>query len=126
MKIYNGSIALTKIKSSRFKTPKGADCLLIPLDQPGVFVSDKGAVYLNTSIILSDEKDKFGNEGSISLSQTKEQREAKEEKVYLGNLKKVFDNSTVNEVVATKPTLEQRMESVQPDTFKDDFSDLPF
>jgi hypothetical protein len=139
MKIYNTSIELSKLQSSRFKTPKGNECLLIPLNQDGIFVSDKsGKVYLNISVIESDTKDKFGNDGSVSIQQSKEQRENKSEKVYVGNLKKVFDNSTVNEAISNNKeavqqeykdrakgkSLEERMQDVKPDSYEDD--SLPF
>jgi len=40
---------------------------------------------VNVDIWLNDEADKYDNTVSISLSQSKEQREAKEPKVYIGN-----------------------------------------
>jgi len=45
---------------------------------------DKGT-YLNITIAINDEVDQFGNQAGIYESQTKEQREAKEKKNYLGN-----------------------------------------
>ena len=88
-----GSIDLTKLKSAKHTTEKGTECLLIPIDQDGLFASDKGAVYLNINIFDADEVDKFGNTANVSINQSKEQRDAKKPKTYLGNLKTVWSGS---------------------------------
>jgi hypothetical protein len=44
-----------------------------------------GKKYLSLIVDERKEKDNYGNTHSVALSQTKEQREAKEKKVYLGN-----------------------------------------
>ena len=41
--------------------------------------------YLSVTIFVNDEVDQYGNNASIIISQTKEQRDAKEPRVYLGN-----------------------------------------
>ena len=46
--------------------------------------------YLNLSIIVDDKNDKFGNNVSITLSQSKEERDAKAPKTYMGNGKVVW------------------------------------
>jgi len=49
------------------------------------FVKGKdGAVYYNLTISVSDET-RYGNNVAITDSQTKEEREAKKPKLYLGN-----------------------------------------
>ena len=53
-------------------------------------VKGKTATYVNLAIYVDDKLDKFGNNVSIQLSQTKEEREAKKPKVYLGNGKVVY------------------------------------
>lgn len=45
---------------------------------------DKGT-YLNITISINDEVDQYGNQAGIYESQSKEEREAKEKKNYLGN-----------------------------------------
>lgn len=55
-------------------------------------IESKGKKYLNLQIILNDQKDNYGNDVSISLNQTKEQREAKEKKTFIGNGKVVWSN----------------------------------
>jgi hypothetical protein len=92
-KILTGSIDLTKLKSAKHTTEKGTECLLIPIEQDGLFASDKGSVYLNLNIFDADEEDKYGNTANVSINQSKEQRESKEPKTYLGNLKTVWSGS---------------------------------
>ena len=56
----------------------------IPKDK--IFVGKKGK-YLPITITLNDEPDQFGNQGPVVVEQTKEEREAKASKTYLGNVK---------------------------------------
>ena len=59
------------------------------------FVKGKdGAVYYNLTISLGDET-RFGNNVALMDSQTKEEREAKKPKNYLGNGKVVWTDGTV-------------------------------
>lgn len=72
-KLISASIDLTKIDKSR------------------IFEKD-GKKWLNIQIALNDEIDTYGNNVGISINQTKEEREAKEKKVYLGNGKVVWSS----------------------------------
>jgi len=47
-----------------------------------------GKLYLNIDIWINADVDQYGNIGSVSVRQSKEQREAKEKKTYIGNFKK--------------------------------------
>ena len=59
------------------------------------FVKGKdGAVYYNLTISVQDET-RYGNNVAIMDSQTKEEREAKMAKTYLGNGKVVWTDGTV-------------------------------
>ena len=58
-----------------------------------IFVGKKGK-YLPITITINDELDQFGNQGPVVVEQTKEEREAKAEKTYLGNVKVVWTNGT--------------------------------
>lgn len=49
--------------------------------------------YLNLTVNVNDEKDKYDNDCSVIISQTKEQREAKTPKRYVGNGRVVFNKS---------------------------------
>ena len=59
--------------------------------------SIKGAdgKYINYTASINDELDKFGNNVAITVQQTKEQREAKEKKVYVGNGKVAWTNGKI-------------------------------
>ena len=59
----------------------------IPKDK--IYVGKKGK-YLPITITLNDEPDQFGNQGPVVVEQTKEEREAKTPKTYLGNVKVVW------------------------------------
>ena len=50
--------------------------------------------YLTLAITVNDEPDQFGNQGPVIVDQTKEEREAKVAKTYLGNCKVVWTNGT--------------------------------
>ena len=56
----------------------------IPKD---TIIEGKKGKYLPISISINDELDQFGNQGPISVSQSKEEREAKSAKTYLGTSK---------------------------------------
>ena len=73
--------------ASIFKTSINLNA--IPKDR--IFVGKKGK-YLPITITLNDEPDQFGNQGPVVVEQTKEEREAKEPKTYLGNVKVVWTN----------------------------------
>ena len=61
----------------------------IPKDK--IFKGKKGS-YLPITITLNDELDQFGNQGPVVVEQTKEERDAKAPKTYLGNVKVVWSN----------------------------------
>ena len=56
-----------------------------------IFVGKKGK-YLPITITVNDDLDQFGNQGPVCVDQTKEERDAKEAKTYLGNVKVVWTN----------------------------------
>ena len=59
----------------------------IPKDK--IYVGKKGK-YLPITITLNNEVDQFGNQGPVVVEQTKEERDAKAPKTYLGNVKVVW------------------------------------
>lgn len=71
--LISGSIDLTKIDKSKLKDGK----------------------YLNVQISVNDTTDSYGNNVSITVNQTKEEREAKEKKTYLGNAKVVWTDNVI-------------------------------
>ena len=61
----------------------------VPKDR--IIVGKKGK-YLPITITINDELDQFGNQGPVVVDQTKEERDAKEAKTYLVNVKVVWTN----------------------------------
>ena len=54
----------------------------------------KKGKYLPITITINDELDQFGNQGPVVVEQTKEERDQKSPKTYLGNVKVVWSNGT--------------------------------
>ena len=79
------------------------------------FVKGKNGVYYNLTISISDET-RFGNNVSLMDSQTKDERDAKKPKNYLGNGKVVWTEGTV--------TLAEKEEDAKIPTSVEE--DLPF
>ena len=63
----------------------------IPKDK--IIIGKKGK-YIPISISVNDEPDQFGNQGPVIVDQSKEERDAKAPKTYLGNCKVVWTNGT--------------------------------
>ena len=63
------------------------------IDKSKIIDGKKGK-YLPITITLNDEPDQFGNQGPIVNAQSKEEREAKTPKTYLGNVQVVWTNGT--------------------------------
>lgn len=63
------------------------DCSLITKDKIKEVKKKDGTIgkYLNVTVFLKEELDAYGNNASICISQTKEERESKEKTIYLGN-----------------------------------------
>jgi len=96
--IINASIRVDKLPKEKFV--KGKD----------------GAVYYNFTISVNDET-RYGNNVAVMDSQTKEEREAKVSRNYLGNGKVVWTDSNI--VVAEREDKPQAVAEQASD-------DLPF
>ena len=68
----------------------------IPKDK---IIEGKKGKYLPISITVNNEPDQFGNQGPVCVDQTKEEREAKVAKKYLGNCKVVWTDGVFPEKV---------------------------
>ena len=90
----------------------------IPKDR---IITGKKGKYLPISITVNDETDQFGNQGPVAVDQTKEEREAKEPKTYLGNVRVVWTNGTFPE-----PTPVQGAAKAAPQPVADTHYDIPF
>lgn len=61
----------------------------IPKDK---IIDGKKGKLIPFSITIKDEVDQFGNQGPVIVAQSKEEREAKSDKTYLGNVKVAWTN----------------------------------
>jgi hypothetical protein len=86
------------------------------LDKTRFYQGAKGT-YCNLDIWVNEEEDQYGNHASVNQSQTKEERDAKEKKIYVGNGKKLFgwDNES-----SARPA------TASAATSQDDGDDIPF
>ena len=87
----------------------------IPKDK--IYKGKKGS-YLPITITVNDEPDQFGNQGPVVVEKTKEERQAKAERTYLGNVKVVWTNGTFPE-----PNFGDAPQKQKP---KVEAGDLPF
>ena len=71
--IISGSIDLTKIDKSK------------------IYEGKKGKYYPVT-VVVNDEVGQYGDSGYIMTEQTKDERDAKAQKQYLGNVKVIWTN----------------------------------
>lgn len=71
MKLINASINLDKIPFDKIKK------------------TNKGR-FVDITIVCNDEPDEYDQDTAIQISQTKEERAAREKRTYLGNGKTVF------------------------------------
>ena len=68
---------------------------------------ENGKVYLNVITDKKKEKDQYGNDLWIAVSQTKEEREAKAPKIYVGD-------GVRKEFAASRPLTPEQVESLPP------------
>ena len=87
-------------------------------------IDGKKGKYLPITITINDEVDQFGNQGPILVEQSKEERDAKAAKVYLGNVKVVWTNGT-NVAAAPKPDYQGNLPQ-QAQRAPAPVDDLPF
>lgn len=98
--IINGSINLSKIPKDKI-------------------IEGKNGKYLPLSITVNDELDKFGNQGPIAVAQSKEERENKEQRTFLGNVNVAWTNGKIEKL--NKQDASPAAPQAQPAS-----SDLPF
>ncbi len=89
----------------------------IPKDK---IIQGKKGKYLPITITLNDEVDNYGNQGPVIVEQSKEEREAKQPKTYLGNVKVVWSNGQNVAAAPRDGAPQQSAPAPQP------IDDLPF
>jgi len=79
--IVSASIDLTKIEKSKV-------------------IEKNGKRWLNLTISINDTTDTYGNNASVSINQSQEERTAKSPKTYLGNAKVIWTDGKI--IIAEK------------------------
>ena len=91
-------------------------------DDKTKIITGKKGKYLPIVVTLNDEVDQFGNNGPITIAQSKEEPESKEAKTYLGNVQIVWTNGHNVDVTPRDNT----QQPVKPQVKKEVEDDLPF
>ncbi len=78
-----------------------------------------GKSYVNLTSFIASEKGQYGDNGGVTLPQTKEQRDAKDKKVYVGNAKLFWSNGE-GLVVESEP------QQAVSTSIVEEVDDLPF
>lgn len=90
---------------------------LTKIDKAKIYEGKKGKYYPIT-VVLNDEPGQYGDSGYIMTEQTKEERDAKTQKQYLGNVKVVWTNGqnvTTAEKQGVQQSIEMQTASSEPD-----------
>lgn len=80
--IFNGSIDVQKIDKNKL-------------------INGKKGTWLPITVTINDELDDFDNQGSITIQQSKEERDRKDKKTYLGNGRVVWCNDQIANLTPT-------------------------
>jgi hypothetical protein len=91
---------------------------MIPKDK---IIAGKKGQYLPITITINDELDNYGNNGPVIVEQSKDERDAKTEKVYLGNAKIVWSNGNM-----PQPAPREGQQQAAPAQQSAPQDDLPF
>jgi hypothetical protein len=109
--IFNTSINLTKIPKD--KIIHGKEKMV-----DGKKVSEK---YVNITVTINDELDKFENQGNVTIQQSQEERQNKEQKTYLGNGRIGWTNNKIEKLNSNQTSNNQN----NTNQIEED-DDLPF
>ena len=116
--IHPLKIDLLKIPGARkFQAKDGSLHVAIP--HPAVYIGEKGA-YLDCDLTERREIDDYKNTHNIALQQTKEERQAKAQKIYIGNGKTLEFGSS------SAPSNTGRAPQAPMSDDDDDDSQIPF
>lgn len=97
-----------------------ATLVTLGLNKDKVQFNEKG--WANITISINDDTNQYGQNASAFISQTKEQREAKEAKTYVGNGKVVWTDGAIK--VADR--IDEGVTSSEQSTAGRETPDLPF
>ena len=92
----------------------------VGLNRDKITFNDKG--WANVTIFVNDETNAYGQNASAAMEQTKEQREAKEAKAYIGNGKVVWTDGNIQ----AADRVEKQIEASEQSLAGREKPDLPF
>lgn len=82
-----------------------ANLKISDIPEEKIYTSDKtGHKYLPVTIVINDELNQFGRQGPVFIEQTKDERENKVPKKYLGDVTVVFTDGV--DLLTTKELAE--------------------
>ncbi len=84
-------------------------------------IKGKKGTYINLTMFLQDETDQYGNNASLIVAQTQEEREAKGDRTYLGNGKIAWTDGSI-----AAAERQDSSNSSAKEVSTEDTSDLPF
>ena len=89
---------------------------LSDIDKTKIFTAKNGKKYLSVVVTERREADQYGNDLVVYVSQSKDERDNKSPKNYVGSGK----------TYGEKPTMAQPQEAPQPQPQDEETDDLPF
>ena len=109
--------------AKQFTSKDGVDFIAIPIAENNIFVGQKGLYLSLTMIENRDGKDKFENDGFISVDVSKEDREAGVKGNIIGNWKHLQPKAQSGKVNLKGPKNRPPVDLGEPDVSS---SDCPF
>jgi len=94
------------------------------IDKAKIFEGKKGK-YFPVTVVLNNEPGNYGDSGYIQTEQTKEERDAKQPKTFLGNVKVVWTDGQ-NVAVAARENAAETPTVSTTDNSNPTEPDLPF
>ena len=88
-----------------------------------ISIKGKDGTYKNYTISVSDETNEYGQNVAMWIEQSKEERDAKKPRTYIGNGRVVWTDGNIS--VAEKKTPAEPAQTPAP-AQEDDDDDLPF
>ena len=95
------------------------------IDKAKIFEGKKGKYYPVT-VVLNNEPGNYGDSGYIQTEQTKEERDAKQPKTFLGNVKVVWTDGQNVSIAHREGVQTSTFETSQDTTKTNEEPDLPF
>jgi hypothetical protein len=84
---------------------------LTKIDKSQIVEGKNGGKYVNVTLSVNDTEDQYGNNVSLWQSQSKEEREAKANRNFLGNGKKLWSDDKVQQAELSKKATKKQEET---------------